>query len=50
MIHSLQIRGYRSLADFSHDLGATARRLALQDGATRFLEDLGPKRVWSFND
>ncbi|MEJ6581811.1 MAG: AAA family ATPase [Akkermansiaceae bacterium] len=31
-------------------LGATARRLALQEGATRFLEDLGPKRVWTFDD
>ncbi|MFT6861662.1 MAG: putative ATPase [Akkermansiaceae bacterium] len=32
------------------ELDASARRLAIQDGATRFIEDLGPKRVWNFEE
>lgn len=31
-------------------LNASARKLAIQDGATRLQEDLGPRRVWTFDD
>lgn len=31
-------------------LDATARKLAIQKGATRFIEDLGPRKVWNFED
>ncbi|MGC6566035.1 MAG: AAA family ATPase [Akkermansiaceae bacterium] len=32
------------------ELDATSRQLAIQEGATRFQKDLGPKRVWNFED
>lgn len=32
------------------DAGATARKLAIQEGSTRFSEDLGPRKVWNFED
>ena len=32
------------------ELDASPRTLAIQDGATRLQQDLGPRRVWTFDD
>lgn len=43
--HSIELA--QSLVE---ELDASSRQLAIQEGATRFKEDLGPKRVWNFED
>ena len=38
------------LSDGISQLDASVRKLAIPKGATRLIQDLGPRKVWNFED